>query len=293
MATVTINYARFIKNVAATVEAEFPGVTTSIDDDPRDGWIIRCQHPGGRLASVISPASAYEQYRAGQRMQEAIDDLLAGIREMLAVESDRGRIVDWERASKALMVQLSRRRDDGDQEPQNRRVGLPWQGDLVLSPVLDNRESLTTVTQGYLDRWGKTLDEVIAIGTARTRDALDKSLPSRTFVLDGALVLVWDNDLPGYTATRAAWSELCLGLGEGTATIPEHGYGIVSAPDRDFCAAVLINDHRTPVAYAAVDILTEEVKRRVAFPRRLMGPGLCFARPDGSYTYYPNEQTRG
>jgi hypothetical protein len=228
--------------------------------------------------------NTYRLYLTGVDADRAIDTLMKGLGNLAAGAAFTRYIGDFATAREHLMVQLSVQYDDDDLPEEHRRVFVPWQGGLVLYPVIDLPETLMPIGGKMLDRWQVTLDEVMAIATGRTRDRLAANPGGYTTLVPGPglTLTIWDNDLPGYTATRAAWPDLALPV------LPTgDGYGVVCAPDRDFCVSLLADNIETLDAVLAVAALVQIVKTRVRHPRPLMAPGVAFCRPDGTYEYQP------
>jgi hypothetical protein len=275
-----LTIAEYRERVRARVQERYPDWTLSDSDGDGGREAFGLAVALGDGARVhIGIANAYGHYEHGHDLDASIANLLAA----LAVgESLRKYELVWANAREHLMVQLTTACDDDDLAPPNRRVGRPWQGDLVLRPVLDLPEVLIPVMAYHLTAWGVTLDTALDVGIARTRERLAASPGGSTpvVVVPCVMVTVWDNDLPGYTATSAVWPDLAL-----PALPAGRGYGVVCAPDRDYCVSLLTADLGDPATVLGSIMLTELVRQRVGQPRPLMAPGLVFCRPGGSYEY--------
>ncbi len=275
----------FRERVRERAQAQFPDLALTDGEDERGLYLGFTVAESGTGHMYVT--NAYGHYRAGQALDQAIDDLLRGVPLLLSHRAQRTYAADFANAREHLMVQLHQRTDpDDEQEAKNQIIQVPWQGDLVLRPALDYAETLVLVTRGQADDWGVSDSDLVNEGLARTRDKLALTTGNSNTILcardGGVVVTYWHNDLPGYTGTRAAFPDLAL-----PALPTGKGYGIVVAPDRDFCVSVLTdNIDRIETAFA-LTLLTELVRKRVDQPRLLMAPGIAFARPDGTYEYQP------
>lgn len=282
-----VTLAQYRRNAIAFVAAAHPDWTITLGD-AEDTFIFTTPALVEGQEGVGQLHNAYQQYRSGDSLEATYRMLLKGAESLEQRSLDRERMKDWSYARDLLMIQLARRYDERDQPPANRRVTLPWQGKLLLYPVIDFADTLAPVMAHDLRDWGVSAQTAADIGMARTRAALTTTMPDAIVVDDipGVRLRIWDNDLPGYTATRALWPDLLFDRLPQKDT-PEAG--VVVAPDRDFCASLFVEDTSKRESFMAMAALAKMMHRRSDRSRQVMGPGMVKVGPGGRYKYDDND----
>lgn len=236
----------------------------------------------GDATFVCTLGSARAAVLAGHNFAALVAVRASSIAEALSVDSG-GKADDWAAVGPGLRVQLRHpigREAIPEQltEEQYRRlmpVQPPWQGGLHRLLCVDRPSGMLYASPGDCARWGTTAEEALARGMAQTAAALRDSPASYRSTAHGLDVVIFDNDLPGYTATRLLFPDL-------VAPAPGAGrWTIAAIPDRDFLIA--ISAEVGPDLLTAVALIAATRNRRAGEPYTLLPLRLFVRRDAGDF----------
>jgi len=273
--------------VLAALEATYPDWRGKITEgeDERDGAHLAIDLGPEIGRGIVSVVNLYRHYLAGDDLDGTIATLVGSAAALLPENADQDH--DWTTVRDRLRVQLWPRTARDDRFGRRDQLArIAWQGDLVLRLVIDHPDTLHPATWRHIRDWGQRAKDCFDLAVAQTRAMLAAHQPVLVYTeLPGVAITVWHGEPAGYVGTRAAWPDLAM------PTLPTgpRGAGTVIAPDRGFCAALVVADYADDSAYTGVRMLGALMRDRVGRPYPLFGPGLVRATPDGGYVYDPND----
>lgn len=269
MAGGRVDMASFRRAAAARLRGALPAGWRV--EDGKDLLQLRAVAPGeGGVSAQVNLDNFYRLYRRSGDLAGALRQIAENMRAMAEHVAGDGR-VPWESASRELMVQLAGYATSAPEEAADPRLWLPGPFGLKVFPVLDRPTQLAFVSGKAAGDWGRTAEELVALGAARTRAALAEIAPVP--VAYGPLAATfWDNDVPGYTATRLLFPDLIATPPAGDERV------FVLAPDRDLVVAVRCAA-RDDVA--ALHLLWQVRVLREGYPRPVLPDTPLAMTPDG------------
>jgi hypothetical protein len=141
----------------------------------------------------------------------------------------------------------------------------PWRFGLREYLTVDNGDNLYFATAIQLRDWGQPIDALYERARAQTRDALALTGLPAVQEQAGVRLIIWDNDLPGYSCSRLLFPDLLLPPPRGGTR------AIVAAPDRDLVVRLDFTADQATDAYQLASIV---VSARDGRPHQLLGPRL-------------------
>lgn len=178
--------------------------------------------------------------------------------------------LDWEAAQPKLRPHLKARMPYISGEPTS--IGIDWlpELNLVLYLAIDWEHMIEHVTQLHLQRWGVTIEDVLAVALTNLY-YVPVAAPVPLPAPDGTLGALVFNSNDGYDATRLILPEfrksLCQGLGTDVC--------FVGIPYRDFLIAFV------PHGYAGRYI--QNIQLDVTRMRHPLTPEIFAVRSDGEF----------
>ena len=238
------------------------------------------------MRAVINLDAYYARYKRGRNLDEVCLSFIADVKSQVsmvpkAVDMDLFSIQreNLDAMKPLLRLQINARLDvpaslDGVVlDADKRTAGEPWNFGLTRFVAIDRSPALSYVTLHDLATWGVTYDDLYPIAEAATRDALASTRPTFQSVTNGVMTTIWDNDVPGYCASRAYFPQLL-----GPAPAPDRRC-LVLVHDRDLLCRFDFPRDLQHYAYLQIGMVIME---RQNYAHTLLGNNPLELLPDGT-----------